>query len=64
MGRAGKRKTRPLPLSPFSLPRDMVFGLCKTDSKTIILREYRFYFFLFSPLSRKGIMYLAFFRRL
>ena len=31
MGYAGKRETRPLPLSPFPLPRDMVCWLYETE---------------------------------
>ena len=54
MGRAGKRETRPLPLSPFPLPRDMVLGLYKTESKRDFVREYVFLKFIQIILLRFG----------
>ena len=54
MGRAGKRETRPLPLSPFPLPRDMVFGLYETESKRSFMRECIFQKFILKNVSFKS----------
>ncbi|KXB65985.1 hypothetical protein HMPREF1863_01196 [Aedoeadaptatus coxii] len=58
MGRAGKRETRPLPLSPFPLPRDMVFGLYETQLTSRFMCAYFLKFILINiPFERKEVFY-------